>query len=383
MPLYNEQTNLAGQGKFAPGVTYYAGIRAPVPAAPRIEKGQYSFNIDMSPIADAYISSKELEVKKYEAEADRAFRQGLAEMEDKRYRDLEAIRDAREREMHAEDLELNRQQLEENIWKNRSDRDLKLRELAQKKEKEEKSAENRAKYVAETKNKFEREINKIKERLNQHPDNYSMEQGKEDAFNLFDRFSDVYSEFFDPKWGREELDANGLGWKNKVAAQDDKEYNMAKAEEDEYKNITKNVPSIQRMSDGDARALVATTTKQIRSYFDAKSVYENATTEDQRKAARQQMIQSGVGFTKANILNNMYDFVTRQHLDTDLTNYVIEYNNLRNASINQLATSTMDRLTAERYFDLAAYELDIPGWLERNKNFFKESEDTYKKDQTN
>jgi hypothetical protein len=378
MPLYKNQTNLAGQGKFAPGVTYYAGIRAPVPAAPRIEKGQYSFNIDLSPIADAYVDSQKLEASKYEAEAERNLRIDLANMEDKRYRDLEAIRDAREREMHAEDLELNKQQLEENKWKNRSDRDLKLRELALKKEKEEKSAENRAKYVSETKNKFEREINKIKERLAQHPDNYSMEQAKDDAFNLFDRYSDVYSEYFDPKWGREELDANGLGWKNMIKAQDDKEYNMAKADEDEYQNVKTSVPSLQKMSDGDARALVTTTSKQINTYLDAKRLYENATNEEQRVAARQRMIQSGVGFTKANILNNLYDFATQPHLDTDLTNYNIAYNNLRNKSINQLSASSMDRLTAERFFDTAAYELDIPGWLERNKNFFKESEDVYK-----
>ena len=63
MPLYQNQTNLAGQGKFAPSVSYYAGIRAPVPSAPSLPKQEASFNIDLSRIGDAMIASKESETR--------------------------------------------------------------------------------------------------------------------------------------------------------------------------------------------------------------------------------------------------------------------------------------------------------------------------------
>ena len=63
MPLYQNQTNLAGQGKFSPSVNYYAGIRAPVPSAPSLPKHEASFNIDLSRIGDAMIAAKESETK--------------------------------------------------------------------------------------------------------------------------------------------------------------------------------------------------------------------------------------------------------------------------------------------------------------------------------
>lgn len=95
MPLYQNQTNLAGQGKFAPGVNYYAGIRAPVPSAPSLPKHEASFNIDLSRIGDAMIAAKESETKLglaavemeqnlRNAERDRQLKIDLANMEQDR-----------------------------------------------------------------------------------------------------------------------------------------------------------------------------------------------------------------------------------------------------------------------------------------------------------
>ena len=72
MPLYKQQTSLQGRGH-APSVNYYAGIKAPVPAAPSLPKGEYKFNIDLQSIGDAmfqasrYRKETELGLAKLEA----------------------------------------------------------------------------------------------------------------------------------------------------------------------------------------------------------------------------------------------------------------------------------------------------------------------------
>ena len=53
MPLYDQSTNLAAQGKFAPGVNYRADVRKPTQPMPDFPKGQYSFNINMDSIGKA------------------------------------------------------------------------------------------------------------------------------------------------------------------------------------------------------------------------------------------------------------------------------------------------------------------------------------------
>lgn len=56
MALYQQQTTLQGNGK-APTVSYYAGIKAPTPAAPSVPKGEYKFNIDLQSIGNAMIQA--------------------------------------------------------------------------------------------------------------------------------------------------------------------------------------------------------------------------------------------------------------------------------------------------------------------------------------
>lgn len=104
MPIFNEQTNLQGQGRFSPGVTYYAGIRAPSQPIPSMPKSDASFNIDLSSIGNAMIAAKESETKLgmaaiemeqnlQQAEKDRELRRDLAAMEDARARDIAAMQE--------------------------------------------------------------------------------------------------------------------------------------------------------------------------------------------------------------------------------------------------------------------------------------------------
>ena len=99
MPLYNRQTKLQGRGNFAPGVEYYAGIKAPIPSAPSLPKSEAVFNIDLSRIGDAMIAAKDSETKlgiaaiemeqnMRNAEKDRQLKLDIANMEDARTREM-------------------------------------------------------------------------------------------------------------------------------------------------------------------------------------------------------------------------------------------------------------------------------------------------------
>lgn len=57
MSIFNQQTNLSERGNFAPGVTYYAGIKAPRAPNVSLPKANASFNIDLSRIGDAMIQA--------------------------------------------------------------------------------------------------------------------------------------------------------------------------------------------------------------------------------------------------------------------------------------------------------------------------------------
>lgn len=92
MPLYNQATNLQGRGNFAPGVKYYAGIKAPKQPDVTLPKATGGFNIDLSQIGNAMIAAKESETKLgmaaiemeqdlQQAEKERQFRLELTKME--------------------------------------------------------------------------------------------------------------------------------------------------------------------------------------------------------------------------------------------------------------------------------------------------------------
>lgn len=57
MSIFNQQTNLSARGNFAPGVSYYAGIKAPRAPNVSLPKANASFNIDLSRIGDAMIQA--------------------------------------------------------------------------------------------------------------------------------------------------------------------------------------------------------------------------------------------------------------------------------------------------------------------------------------
>ena len=112
MALFNEQTNLSGRGNFAPGVTYYAGIKAPRAPNVTLPKANASFNIDLSRIGDAMIAAKESETKlgiaavemeqnMQQAERERKWKTEEAEKDRQLKADLAGMVDARMRELAA------------------------------------------------------------------------------------------------------------------------------------------------------------------------------------------------------------------------------------------------------------------------------------------
>lgn len=70
MPIYDQQTTLS-TGRFSPSVNYNAVIRMPTQPMPDLPDVDASFNIDLRPIGEAVIASKEMEWKSIEADKDR------------------------------------------------------------------------------------------------------------------------------------------------------------------------------------------------------------------------------------------------------------------------------------------------------------------------
>lgn len=127
MPIYDQQTTLS-TGRFAPSVNYNAAIRMPTQPMPDLPDVNASFNIDLRPIGEAVIASKEMEWKSIEADKDRVEKRlqqqdqfehefALKEME------LESIeaRAAEERKIQWYNAETNRKLAEKEQKKNEKD----------------------------------------------------------------------------------------------------------------------------------------------------------------------------------------------------------------------------------------------------------------------
>lgn len=373
MPLYNQQTNLAGQGRFSPGVTYYAGIRAPVPAAPRIEKGQYSFNIDTAPLANAYISSKELEVKKYEAEADRAFRQGLAEMEDKRYRDLEALKDAREREFHADDVDYKNKSLEIEQYKALSNYDIELRKLLADKEKaaSASSTENDKKLASTILNDFDIYARKASLKIQQDP-TYTRQRASEDVYNYGTTLQSEYADILDQSKMADISKRYGFGFGGIQQANENIQKDIEEAKEKDYLTI-KSSTSLQNRPDTVARTIYDEVDNQLNSFMHYKDIMGSPyTSEDQRKAAYNQMRNSGVNLAKYSILNNLYEFANQPIDKANYSNVVQYLAGLRNKSVKGLSSS-MSLQEANEYYDIAERKLGVRAFADSYIEYHKKS----------
>lgn len=376
MPLYNQQTNLQGQGRFSPGVTYYAGIRAPVPAAPRIEKGQYSFNVDLKPLADAYIGSQELEAKKYEAEADRAFRQGLADQEDKRYRDLEALRDAREREFHADTVDYQNKSLEINQFKALADYDLGLRQLLrdQEKDKREKSENNDKKLANSLMNEADIFIRKAYLRTQQDP-SYTREIAQDDVYNYITNLQSNYPEYIDQSKLAETTSRYTFGFGGAKKAAEDSQEKQAGAWESGFQTALDYAPGLKNRPDQVARRIYQDVTTQVDSYSKYKSMLGNPyISEDQRRAAFTEMQKSGVNMARLGILNRIYNFASQPMNARDYTNYSSLESTLRNETIASLSTM-MEYKDAVDYYDIAKERLGVNTFLESYNTMHKTNAD--------
>lgn len=365
MPLYNQQTNLQGQGRFSPGVTYYAGVRAPVPAAPRIEKGQYSFNIDLSPIADAYIDSQKLEASKYEAEADRAFRQGLADQEDKRYRELEAMKDAREREFHADDYNQRQKQLEIDEYKALSNYDIELRKLLREEEKDRKenSTNNDKKLTNSLMNEADIFIRKAYLRTQQDP-SYTREMAQDDVYNYVTSLQSNYPEYIDQSKLAETTSRYTFGFGGAKKAAEDSQEKQAAADETQYQTAKESIPGLKNRPDSVARKFYQNAVSQVDSYKKWKSTTKNPyISDEQRQVAFSEMNNSGVNIARLAVLNRIYNFATQPINTRDFTNYYALESALRNETIASLSTM-MDYKDAEDYYNIAKERLGVNAFLE-------------------
>lgn len=379
MPLYNETTNLQGQGRFSPGVTYYAGIRAPSPAAPRIEKGQYSFNVDLSPIGNALIGAQELEAKKYEAEADRAFRLSLANQEDKRVRDLAMLEDARAREFHADDVEYNKRKLEIDTYNALSNRDIELRKLLKKEEKASAAGkkENDKRLASTILNDFDIFARKASLRMQQDP-SYTRTRAEDDVYNYATSLQADYADILDQSKMADITNRYGFGFGGIKTAHEDQQKNIAAADENRYQTTKEAIPALAMRPDNVSRTIYDDITNQIDLFQQYKSMMGNAyTTDEQRQSSFRQMQQAGVNIAKYSVLNNLYEFAMTPQNTIDYSNAVAFEANLRNKSVQALSRS-MGAADANIFYDIAKRNLGVDAFASSYLDMHKKSADVAK-----
>ena len=371
MPLYNQATKLnTGRSSLTPSVTYYAGIKAPKTPDVTLPKANQSFNIDLSRIGDAMIHSQEMEAKKIEAEAERAFRKGLADQEDKRYRDLEALRDAREREFHADDYNQRQRQLDIDEYKALSNYDIELRKLLREKKKD--RADNDKKLTNSLMNEADIFIRKAQLRTQQDP-SYTREIAQDDVYNYITDLQSNYPEYIDQAKLSDTVGRYGFGFGGSKKAAEDLQYNQANALENQYQTAKEQIPGLRNRPDAQARQVYQNTIQQIDSFTRYKSIVDNPYTSPQQKeTAFSEMQNAGINMARLSVLNRLYEFATKEMRPGDYTNYNTMEASLRNSTINSLS-SLMDYKSAQDYYNIAKERIGVNAFLESYNKSHKEN----------
>jgi hypothetical protein len=369
MPLYNQATTLnTGRGNFAPSVTYYAGIKAPDQPAVHLPRQNASFNIDLRPIGDAIIRTQELEIKKQDAEAERAFRQSLADQEDKRYRDLEALRDAREREFHTDDYNQRQRQLEIDEYKALSNYDIELRKLLREEEKDKKDNDKKLANTLIT--KADEFIRKAYLRMEQDP-SYTREKAQDDVYNYISNIESYYPDIVDPAKLADTASRYTFGFGGSKKAAEEAQYNEANALENQFQAAKEQVPGLRNRPDPQARKMYQDTVTQIDTFQRYKKIVNNPYTSlQQKEIAFSEMQNAGINMARLGTLNKIYEFATKEVRPGDYTNYTILEASLRNSVVNSLASS-MEYKDAQDYYNIAKERMGVNAFLESYNQYHK------------
>lgn len=373
MPLQKKATTLSsGRGNFAPSVTYYAGIKAPNQPAVHLPRQDASFNIDLRPIGDAIIRTQELEIKKQDAEAERAFRQSLADQEDKRYRDIEALRDARERDFHTDDYNQKQRQLEIDEYNALSNYDIELRKLLREEEKDkiESVTDNDKKLSNSLMNEADIYIRKAQLRTQQDP-SYTREMAQDDVYNYVTSLQSNYPEYIDQAKMSDTISRYGFGFGGNKEAAEKAQFNEANALENQYQAAKEQIPGLRNRPDAQARKMYQDTIAQIDAYQKYKKIIDNPYTSlQQKEIAFSDMKNAGINMARLGTLNKIYEFATKEVRSGDYTNYTALETSLRNSVVNSLASS-VEYKDAQDYYDIAKERMGVNAFLESYNQYHK------------
>lgn len=127
--IFDTSKDIKPVGRFAPAVDYGATVKTPDVQAPRLEKPERSFNIDLSPVGQAILGIQEMKIKKEMAEDERAFEWNkLQYSTDKQFElkqmELDAQKDADNRKLAVNwyNAHSNRMKIEADIAKEKKEK---------------------------------------------------------------------------------------------------------------------------------------------------------------------------------------------------------------------------------------------------------------------
>lgn len=346
MALYNNATNLQSQGRFAPGANYRADIKEPKKKVDALPKARSVFNIDLQSIGNAMIRSAELETKMQQDELAR---------QDKLYmfnREQQLVEDE-----FAADVALKEQEMED--LRNYRAADLAVKregnwlsyQASMSKDKKTSSGKDQTPY-----HDYNQRLFKLSQKWEQN--NTPMSQRRIEAARLdneiFQQYDPSEVNFNTLNSIRENYGVASVGLRK---ANEEIEYNQAKADEEAFQNTREKSPWLQNMSYTDARAKYNTMETQTQAFMKYMATLNSAeSTQAEKDAAFETMTKTGVNLSKYGILNKLYNSVTSGQMNG--ANPLMFKQALIQDTTNDFIRAGVDPLQAR---DMSQYAVDSMG----------------------
>ena len=355
MPLYNQVTSLQSQGRFAPGVQYYAGVKAPRRNDFKLPKADSSFNIDLSRIGDALLRVEEL---KYDAEQKQLAREDRIrelEFEDKRIRELADL----DRQYKYDELGVQREG-------NYLDFAADMARLQQDRATAEKSSKDLTGY-----NMLQEGLVALNKERGQKGGAAAMYNAKAEQLYNEARNLHGYSNW-DVAKAEAIMENYGYGSKSLVKAREEEEYNIQAQNEKRFQEAYNSSNYLQALGREKGRALYDTTDNQIQTYLYYKSVTENPnTTEEEKLASRDNMIKSGVALSKLGI----YDYIYNAATSSKIPQNPVELKTTVRQTAIERASQLMGRNDAIFVVDKAMQDLGLNQFVQQASEAIKDNKE--------
>lgn len=355
--LYNQETNLAAMGRFAPGVNYRADIKKPSQPVPEMPKANSSFNIDLSSIGNAMIRSAELEAQMEEKKLERQDRLDAMMFEDKRIRELADL----DRAYKYDQLGVTREGNYLDYW-------AKMAQL-------EKASKSGKEKDYTWKNELDIGLRKIANTRDQKGGSASSYQVQ--AESLVDEIRNKYGTVnIDPDDLNKLLERYGFGYKAMRESVEEAEKKERTAENELFQQEYDNNSYMQSVGYTTARAKYNALQSQLRTFQEYQTVKNNPNaTEEEKKVASQNMVSTGVNIIRESIYTDIYNSAQLKEFPTNPIQYKQA---IKNRNIERLVKSGTEYNDAVTIVEQASKNLGLDRFTEQAVNFFKKDPETTK-----